>query len=97
MAFHTIDFKIIYFKINYTTLAFSVQIVSGLYVQVINLDQIHFIFKHSFCFIFLPCLVTFGILVLQQGINLHSLHWKVESSPLNCQGSPVHFPLTSSL
>ena len=43
MTVHTLYFKIIYFKINNTTLAFSVQIDSGLYVEVINLDQIYFI------------------------------------------------------
>lgn len=54
MTFHTLDFKIIYFKTNYTTLPFSVQIVSGLYVEVINLDQIYFIsfFKILFVLFF---------------------------------------------
>ena len=34
------------------------------------------------------CHTACGILVLHQGSNLHPLHWKVESKPLDHQGSP---------
>ena len=37
----------------------------------------------------LSCLVAYWILVLDQGLNPRLLHWKVDSLPLDHQGSPL--------